>query len=228
LENLRFWPEEEANDENFARKLAGLADVYVNEAFAASHRKHASIVGIPQYLPSAFGFHFLEEVEVLDKVRSNPARPATLILGGAKEDKLDRIKEFSAWADQVLIGGKLPKFIRSFGKVVVAQLTGNGKDISPESAEEFKKIISLSKTVVWAGPMGVYEEGENAHGTREVAQAVVDSGAYSVVGGGDTEAALSKLGFNGKMSYISTGGGAMLEFLANGILPGIEAIKKYE
>lgn len=234
LENLRFWPGEETNDPRFAQKLASLGDFYVNEAFAASHRKHASIVGIPKFLPSAFGLHFLEEVEVLEKVRNNPVRPLTLILGGAKADKLEGVEKLAKWADWILVGGKLPKLIanyqtlptgRQVDKLRIAKLNAEGKDISNQSIEEFRKIILQSRMVVWAGPVGVYEEEKNASGTREVAQAIVDSGAFSVVGGGDTEAALKQLGFDGKMSYISSGGGAMLEFLANGTLPGIEAIK---
>jgi len=230
LENLRFWPGEEKNDPEFAKNLASLADFYVNEAFAVSHRKHASIVGIPKFLPSAFGFSFLEEVEVLSKVKDNPARPVTLILGGAKEDKLGGVEKLAKWADNILIGGRLPKLDTEIlrykdTKIIIAKLNSEGKDISGESIEIFKQLIMQSRTVVWAGPMGVYEEEKNASGTHEVAQAIVESGAFSVVGGGDTETALKKLRFDGKMNYISSGGGAMLEMLANGTLPGIEAIK---
>jgi len=231
-ENLRFDPGEENNDPDFTKHLIVLADYYVNDAFAVSHRNHASIVGIPKFLPSAFGFSFIEEVEVLDKTRNNQKRPVTLILGGAKEDKLGGIEKLAKWADQILIGGRLPKIIENcklkIENLRVAKLNASGKDISSESINDFIKIIRQSAVVVWAGPMGIYEEERFAKGTREIAQAIADSKAYSVVGGGDTEAALSKLGFNDKMSYISSGGGAMLEFLANGTLPGIEAIINQE
>lgn len=228
LENLRFWPGEEANDLNFAQSLASLGDFYVNDAFACSHRQHTSIVGLPKLLPSAFGFDFLKEVEVLSEIKENPRRPVTLILGGAKEDKLEVVEKLLNWADKILIGGKLPQLVnKSFPeKVVMAQLNPQGKDITLESINQFKEIIRKSGTILWAGPMGVFEEIENEEGTKQIAQAILVSQAFKVVGGGDTEAALTKFNLEAKIDYLSSGGGAMFEFLAKGTLPGIEAIEQ--
>ena len=236
LENLRFWPGEEANDLNFAQSLASLGDFFVNDAFACSHRQHASIVGLPKLLPSAFGFDFLKEVEVLSEIKEKPYRPVTLILGGAKKDKLEVIEKLLNWADKILIGGKLPQWVsKSYPeKVIVAQLNPQGKDITLESTNQFKEIISLSGTILWAGPMGVFEEIENEEGTKQIAQAILASQAFKVVGGGDTEAALTKFNLEAKIDFfvkqqtmfISSGGGAMFEFLAKGTLPGIEAIEQ--
>jgi len=231
LENLRFWPEEEENNLDFARKLASLADFYVNEAFACSHRRHASIVGVPRFFPPqnrAFGFDFLKEIEVLSKIREKPARPVVLLLGGTKEDKIDYAKKLVNWADWVLVGGKLVEYdgIPQLAKhpKILADLIKSGQDITMEAVEKFKEIIFKAKTIVWAGPMGNFYDQRYETGTKEIARAVVESGAFSVVGGGDTEVALTRFGLDKKISFISSGGGAMLEFLAEGTLPGIEAI----
>ena len=228
LENLRFWPGEEANDLNFTQSLASLGDFFVNDAFACSHRQHASIVGLPKLLPSSFGFDFLKEVKVLSEIKEKPRRPVTLILGGVKEDKLEVIEKLLNWADKILIGGKLPQLVgKSYPeKVVMAQLNPQGKDITLESIDQFKEIINLSGTILWAGPMGVFEEIENEEGTKQIAQAILTSQAFKVVGGGDTEAALTKFNLEAKIDYLSSGGGAMFEFLAKGTLPGIEAIEQ--
>jgi len=232
LENLRFWPEEEENNLNFAKELASLADFYVNEAFACSHRKHASIVGVPKFFPSrnrAFGFDFLKEIEVLSKIREKPVRPVVLLLGGTKEDKIDYAKKLVNWADWILVGGKLVEYdgIPQLAKhpKILADLIKSGQDITMETVEKFKEIIFKAKTIVWAGPMGNFYDQRYETGTKEIARAVVESGAFSVVGGGDTEVALTRFGLDKKISFISSGGGAMLEFLAEGTLPGIEAIK---
>ncbi|MCJ7804756.1 phosphoglycerate kinase [Patescibacteria group bacterium] len=226
LENLRFWLGEENNDLNFAKSLANLGDFFVNDAFACSHRQHTSIVSLPQFLPSALGLDFLKEVEVLSRVRENPRRPVTLILGGVKKDKLEVIEKLLNWVDAILIGGKLPQLIsQSYpAKVIMAGLNPDGKDITLESVEKFKKIIVQSGTIIWAGPMGFYEEENSQEGTKQIAEAIVSSQAFKVVGGGDTEAALTKFNLVDKIDYISSGGGAMFEFLAQGTLPGIEAI----
>jgi len=228
LENLRFDPREERNDESFNKELASLADFFINDAFACSHRQHASIVGLPKLLPSAFGLDFLKEIKILSEVRNNPRRPVTVILGGAKEDKLEVIDKLLNWADYLLIGGKLSTLISNSEKIFIADLNPEGKDITLESIERFKKIIAQAGTIIWAGPMGVFEDSHYEVGTKAVAEAVVESGAYTVVGGGDTEAALTKFDLTEKINYISSGGGAMLEFLAQGTLPGIEAIIKQE
>lgn len=231
LENIRFYPGEEANDLDFAKELAGLADFYINEAFACSHRKHASIVGVPKFFPPqnrAFGFDFLKEVEVLGKIRENPKRPLVLLLGGVKKDKIEYAKRLVGWADWVLVGGKLVEYDGIPNLVnhpkIIGNLIKNGEDITMETAEEFGKILTKAKTVVWAGPMGNFYKKGCEKGTKIVAEAVVKSGAFVVVGGGDTEAALSKFGLTDKVDFFSSGGGAMLEFLAEGTLPGIKAV----
>ncbi len=226
LENLRFDPREEKNEESLAKELASLGDFYINDAFAVSHRQHASIVGIPQFLPSAFGLDFLKEIEVLSKVREKPNRPVTVILGGVKEDKLKMVDQLLSWADFILIGGKLPQLVEKTypKKVIIAQLKAEGEDITLESVNKFKEIIGQSGTIIWAGPMGVFEKAESELGTRQMAQAIVESQAFKIVGGGDTGAALTKFNLEEKIDYLSSGGGAMFEFLAKGTLPGIEAI----
>jgi len=230
LENLRFDPGEEANDPRLARGLAALAEGYINDAFAGSHRTHASIVGIPAFLPSALGLDFLKEIEVLSRVRHQPRRPVVIILGGVKKSKVDASKKLALWADYILVGGKLTTYdgapeIVNHPKIL-GSLTKSGEDITIETIEEFKKVIAKAKTIIWSGPLGAYEDKNFERGTKEVAQAVVASQAYTVVGGGDTEAALTKFGLVEKVDFISSGGGAMLEFLATGTLPGIEAIKE--
>lgn len=228
LENLRFYPGEENNDSGFAKELASLGDFYVNEAFATSHRAHASIVGVPKLLPHAAGLHFAREVENLSKIIENSQRPLVVIIGGTKaETKLPMLEEFTKKADWVLVGGTLAKgnIEEKPQNVLSANLTNDGFDINEESIEKFSGIIKAAGTIVWNGPMGKYEDEKWEAGTREIAQAITDSSAFKVVGGGDTIAALTKFGLLDKMDYISTGGGAMLEFLAKGTLPGIDALK---
>ena len=226
LENLRFDPREEKNEESFAKELAGLADFYINDAFACSHRKHASIIGLPRFLPSAFGSDFLREVEMLNKVRNDPNRPLVVILGGIKKDKIELVNKLIDWADFILIGGKLPKFVnRSYPeKVMIADLTPEGKDITIKSTQAFGEIILKAKTIVWAGPLGLVEEEKFLKGTEKIAQFLIESSAFKVIGGGDTEAVLAKLNLKQKIDYISSGGGAMFDFLTKETLPGIEAI----
>jgi len=229
-ENLRFDPGEETNDENFAKKLAGLADIYVNEAFAVSHRAHASIVGVPKYLPHAAGFRFIEEVANLSKIIESPKRPVIVLISGIKEDKVEMAKELAEKVDKVLVGGKLPKYFGDVNpnpkKIIIGDLTFDGADITLDSAQRFKAEIAKAGTIVLAGVLGKYEEEDYRQGTKEVFRAVSQASAYKVAGGGDTEAALTMLDLTKKFDWISVGGGAMLEFLASGTLPGIEALKK--
>lgn len=227
LENLRFWPGEENNDENFAKDLATLGDFFINNDFAASHRVHASIVGLPRLLPSAFGEQFLKEMAVLGPLRGNPVRPAIVVLGGVKADKAEIGKRLLGWADYLLVGGRLMNEDWSGvpqEQLVLGRLTETGKDITMESVSEFKKVIAQAKTIVWAGPVGMYEEEGSMAGTKLIAEAIFESKAFVVIGGGDTEAALTKLGFDKKANFVSSGGGAMLEFLASGTLVGIEVV----
>jgi len=227
MENLRFDPGEESNDPEFAKKLASLGDFYVNEAFATSHREHASIVGVPKLLPHAAGFHFAAEVENLTKAIKNPKKPLVLVIGGAKlETKLPFVLEFAKKADFVLVGGTLIKKESQENppNVLFATLTNDGFDIEEESIKKFSDIIKTAGTIIWSGPMGKYEEERWSAGTKEVAQAVAECPGFKLVGGGDTIVALKKFNLLDKMDYVSTGGGAMLEYLATGSLPGLKAL----
>lgn len=234
-ENLRFDPGEENNDPEFAKKLASLGDCYVNEAFASSHREHASIVGLPKLLPGAVGFRFQKEVENLSKVFDNPKRPLVFIISGLKEDKLQYIKAFENLADKILVGGRLPDFlgdaalesVRSKSekdKVIIGNLIMDKEDITLNTIEIFEKEVGSSGTVVVSGPLGKYEEEGHRMGTEKVFKAVAGSSAFKVAGGGDTEKIITTLDLSNKFDWISVGGGAMLEFLSKRTLPGIEAL----
>ena len=232
LENLRFDKGEEENKREFAERLARLGDFYVNEAFATSHREHASIVGVPKILPHGAGLHFMAEVENLSKVFERPKRPLVFVIGGAKpETKLPMVEKFAKIADCVLVGGDLVKceefaVLKSkFRGVIGAKLRRDGLDINRESGRKFVEIIEKAGTVVWNGPVGKYEEEKFATGTRQIARAIARSSAYKVAGGGDTIAFLQKNNLVDRMNWVSTGGGAMLEFLAEGTLPGIEVLR---
>lgn len=229
LENLRFDPGETKNETVFAQGLAGLAEFYVNDAFAAAHRKHASLVSLPLFLKSALGLDFLREIKVLAKLREKPRRPVVLILGGKKKSKIKIARKLIGWVDYLLVGGDLvaynglPDLIKH--PKIIGRLAKNGEDISLATIKEFKKIIKKAKTIVWTGPLGVFEEKKYARGTREIAEAVVAGRAFTAVGGGETEAALSQFKLISKINYVSSGGGAMLSFLAEGTLPALEAIR---
>ncbi len=230
LENLRFEKGEDDASAEYAAELAKLGDFLVIESFA-SHRPAASTTVLATLLPHAAGLRFGKEVEELTKVRENPTRPMVAIIGGAKiEDKLAVVTQMSKSADAVLIGGKLPHEIHEKGltfppNVLVARMNESGFDLDPEVAQKFADIIKASKMVVWAGPMGKYEDEEHREGTRILAQVMVDAGVHSVIGGGDTITALSEIGLLDKMSFVSTGGGAMLKLLADGTLPTLDALK---
>lgn len=251
-ENLRTNPGEEKNDDNFAKKLASLGNVYVNEAFSVSHRKHASIVGIPKYLPSFAGLLFEKEVKNLEKA-FKPRHPFLFILGGIKfESKLGVLERFLKIADKIFIGGALANnFLKLKGididksicdeKVSVKKYLNNPKivlpidfkkkdgivlDIGPKSIKKLSDLIKKAKFILWNGPMGDFEEKKFATGTFEIAELIANSRAVSIVGGGDTIAVATRAGVVKKFSFVSTGGGAMLEFLAKRTLPGIEAILK--
>lgn len=265
LENLRKYDEEKKNDDAFSRHLASFAEIFVNEAFPVSHREHASVVGIPKYLPSFAGFVFQEEVFNLSKSFS-PEKPFLFILGGAKFDtKIPLVKKFFSIADFVFIGGALANdFLKAkgfdtgksllsskpldlndfFNKKLILPVdmrVRNGGlvsvkkpenisdgdiivDVGPESVRLLKAFIEKSKFILWNGPLGNYELGFR-EATIETANLLSGSEATTIVGGGDTVASISTLGAENKFSFISTGGGAMLDFLANETLPGIEALK---
>lgn len=225
-ENLRFDPGEEANDLEFAQKLAALGDAYVNEAFGGSHRNHASIVSLPKLLPHAAGLHFIEETTNLGRVLEGAKHPVISIISGVKEDKLSYVSDFKKFSDKVLIGGRLPEYWgdKEEEKVMVAKLMPDREDITIHSIEAFEREISIAETILLSGPIGKFEEEGHRQGTKRVFEAVANSSAYKVAGGGDTEMAINLLGIKDKFDWISVGGGAMLEFLAKGTLPGIEAL----
>ena len=227
LDNLRFWEGEESNDPDFAKKLSSLGDIYVNDAFAASHRAHASIAGIPELLPSYAGLRLEEEISHLSGVIENPERPLVFILGGAKtETKAPLVPAFAKVADQVLIGGLLmfDHSLEKISRTVFPVDAVETFDVGPESVKKFTQIIKDAKPVVWNGPMGKWEDNRYELGTRAIAEVLAESPAKTIVGGGDTIAALSAFGLLEKMKYVSMGGGAMLEFLAGKKLPGLSAL----
>ena len=277
LENVRFHPGEEKNDEELAKAFAALADVYVNDAFGAAHRAHASTAGIANYLPAASGLLLEKELDVLGKALSEPERPFTAIIGGAKvKDKIGVIDHLLEKVDNLLIGGGLSyTFIKAQGyeigqslveedkldlaksfirkaeekgvklylpvdAVVASEFSKEaetkavkiekmpadwmGLDIGPATSELYAEVISNSKLVIWNGPMGVFEMPPFANGTKAVAEAMAKTSAYTVIGGGDSAAAVEKFEVAGQMDHISTGGGASLEFMEGKDLPGVTAL----
>ncbi len=273
LENLRFHPEEEANDPGFSKQLSSLCDLYVNDAFGTAHRAHASTVGMVAYVQqAAAGLLMDRELEYLTKVTTNPDRPGVSILGGAKvSDKIEVISNLIGIVDRLLIGGAMAyTFLKSQGHgigkslveedklelakellarhgdkimlpvdhVVSAEFREHapfeivdeipdgmmGLDIGPRTIEAFSGVISTAKTIIWNGPMGVFEKPPFDKGTVAIALAVAASGAMSVVGGGDSEKAVKSAGVSDKISHVSTGGGASLEFLSGIELPGVAAL----
>jgi len=281
LENLRFHPEEEKNDENFSMALASLCEIYVNDAFGAAHRAHASTEGMTRYVKTvAAGFLMMKEVESLEKALVNPQKPYVAILGGAKvSDKIGVIENLLNKVTTLLVGGGMAyTFLKAKGFEVGRSLVEEGQlgfslnllgkaegkvklllpldhiaaermdvqakrqivnnekiprdwvclDIGPETVRVFSEEIKSAKTIVWNGPMGVFEMEPFSQGTFAIAKAVADSSAFSIVGGGDSVAAVNQAGVAKRISHISTGGGASLEFLEGKKLPGIEALRKEE
>ena len=252
LENTRFDPGETKNDPDFARKLAEGHDLFVEDAFGSVHRAHASTVGVAQLLPAYAGLLLERELEELGKLLGEVERPFVLVSGGAKvEDKLEVLRHLGGRADTVLVGGKMAEQLREENPLgfpvelphdVVAaaafesdaearvvpydQLPEGwlGLDIGPETREAFAAEIGKAKTIFWNGPMGVFEWPRFAEGTKAVAEAVARSESYSVVGGADSARALSELGLEDEVSWLSTGGGAALELLAGKNLPGVTVI----
>ena len=298
LENLRFHPQEKKNDSTFAKQLASLADVYINEAFSASHRAHASIDAVTKYLPAFAGTHLQKEVEYLSLVMENPDQPFIMVIGGAKiSDKVEAVQNLHKVANMVLLGGGVANnflkaegiethksyleeadkdgrvsYLDMAGKLVtenktervlkdgyiplpklmtpidvIAAKDKNSKktevidlssgmqdtpddddlmylDIGPRTTQLYSDLLIQAKTIFWNGPMGVFENEQFAAGTREIARAIARSGAQTIIGGGDTIAAIKKFGFSNRYDYVSSAGGAALEFLAGKELPGIVAI----
>lgn len=277
LENVRFHPGEEKNEEKFARQLAELADVYVNDAFGTAHRAHASTEGVAHFLPAAAGFLMEKEINMLGQALSNPGRPFVAILGGAKvSDKIDVIENLLGKVNTLLIGGGMANtFLAARGLALGKSLVETDKvalagdlinraqkagvklllpvdlvvaraarpdaepkvvpvdavpedwmalDIGPETVKNYVAEVRDAGTVIWNGPMGVFEMAPFAAGTFELARALAESKATTIVGGGDTAAAVEKAGVAGRMSHVSTGGGASLEFLEGKTLPGVAVL----
>ncbi|MBO5142506.1 MAG: phosphoglycerate kinase [Clostridia bacterium] len=277
LENVRYHAEEEKNDPEFSKKLASLADVYVNDAFGTAHRAHASTAGVADYLPSACGYLIKKEIEVMGKALTNPERPFVAILGGKKvSDKISVIENLIDKVDTLIIGGGMAyTFFKAQGKevgksicelekvdlakelIAKAEAKGvklllpidtviaddfseeantqvvtageipadwEGLDIGPKTIELFGEVLKTAKTVVWNGPMGVFELDKFAVGTNKIAEILAEIDATTIIGGGDSAAAAEKGGFADKMTHISTGGGASLEFLEGKVLPGIACL----
>jgi len=278
LENVRFHEEETKNDAHFAKALASLGDVFINDAFGSSHRAHASVVGVADYLPAAAGFLLMKEIEYFEKILHNPEHPFYAILGGAKvSDKIGVIDNLLNIADKILIaGGMAYTFLKAQGipigaskleedkietakhilaqakernrRIVlpldhivtdkiasdavtaeVGQAIPDGKiavDIGPKTRELFKNELRDAKTVVWNGPVGIFEIKAFSYGTKEIAEYLASINAVKVIGGGDTAACIEQMNLADKFSHISTGGGASLEYLEGKILPGIKALKE--
>ena len=277
LENLRFHSEETTNDPGFARQLAGLADVYVNDAFGTAHRAHASTVGVPQVLPGVAGLLMARELDVLGRLLTDPRRPFVVLLGGAKvSDKIGVIRKMLTVADAILIGGamcfpllwatgyevgrsKVEEGTSGVAQEIIAAAeqascdvvlptdvvvapqaaagaprrtvavdaiptTEMGLDIGPDTVAAFSERIVAAGTVFWNGPMGLFELDEFAAGTREVGEAVASCAGVTVVGGGDTVSAVRRFGLADRITHVSTGGGASMEFLEGKALPGVEAL----
>lgn len=278
LENIRFYKQEEENDETFAKKLSKLADIFVLEAFATAHRKHASTYGIAKHIPAVCGFLVEQELVMFDKVLNKPERPFVAILGGAKvSDKLPIIENLIDKVDTILIGGGMAyTFVKAIGGNIGTSICDNSKlelakelldkakekgvrivlpidnvgakefsedaeaklfnsgflgdnyqgmDIGPKTIKEFKKVIKKARTIVWNGPVGVYEYDKFKRGTNKIAKYVAKSKAISIIGGGDSIAAIQSLGVAKKVSHISTGGGASLMLLQGKSLPCVELIE---
>jgi len=233
LENLRFHKQEEENDSDFAKELASLGDIYINDAFAVCHRKHASIVGIPQYLVSGQGLLLEKEIKILTDLIKNPKRPLISIIGGKKaETKARFINKISEIADFVLINEVLDKEIEEKGiilnnpqKIIRPIDNIDTFDIGPKTIELFKEKIKKAKTVFWSGPLGKIEDKEYRNGSEQIAKAIIESNVFSIMGGGETIEFINQSGESSKFNHLSTGGGAMLSFLSGEELPGLQALK---
>jgi phosphoglycerate kinase len=278
LENVRFHSEEEKNDPAFAKALASLADIYVNDAFGTAHRAHASTAGVADYLPAVCGYLIQKEIGIMGKALENPKRPFVAVLGGAKvSDKIGVINNLLDKVDTLIIGGGMSyTFLKARGGKIGTSICEDDKleyaremlnkaqskgvelllpvdtvvadrfaadaesksvdsmnipdnwmglDIGQKTIEKFTSALKNAGTVVWNGPMGVFEMEKFANGTKAIAAAIAESGAVSIIGGGDSAAAVEQLGFADKMTHISTGGGASLEFLEGLVLPGIACLQ---
>jgi len=239
LENVRFHKEEEEDNEGFSKALARLGDLYVSDAFGVLHREHASVVGVPRFLPSAGGFLLKKEIEGLQKLLEDPKHPMVAIIGGRKiESKLPVIDRIAELADEVLLGNLLAREItsksislRHKGKIVFPPdgvPPGKEYDIGPKTTKLFSEKVKKARTVFWSGPLGRYEEEKYAQGSRAVAKAIGKETSYAVAGGGNLLDFLGRHGLREKFDHISTGGSSMLAFLAGEELPGLKALGYYD
>lgn len=232
LENLRFHKEEEGGDLEFAKKLASLGDIYINDAFGVCHRAHASVSGVPQLLPHAAGLLLEKEITNMDKVLQNPEKPMAAVIGGKKVGtKAKFIDNISQIADFVIISGLIAKEVAEKniqfqfpGKIITPLGKLDELDINADSIKLFSQKLLSAKTVVWNGPFGKTEEDKYSAGTMAIASAIIQSKAFSVVGGGETVEFITRQGIINKFSHVSTGGGAMLSYLSGDKLPGLEAL----
>ncbi len=233
LENVRFYKEETDNNQEFAKSLSKLGDIYINEAFSDCHRNHASIVGIPNYLPHGAGFLLEKEVSTLAQIMQKPVRPMVVIIGGAKAPtKAAFIDSFTAFADLVIVSGLIgqeliaKKTLLEYPEKVLSPKNNlDGLDIGEEDLKRVTEKIMQAKTIFWNGPFGKIEDDEYKKGTLTIAKEIIKSGAFSVIGGGETVEFLQKEGILSDFNHISTGGGAMLEFLSGQELPGLKALE---
>lgn len=207
FENLRFWPGEDANDPNFAKLLSSNCDIYVHDAFAASHRSSASGIGVPALLPSLIGLQYEAELKGLDPIINSPKSPITLILGGSKADKVKDLNKLLTHVDNLLLGGSVVAVAPDLPKLIKAELTDDGLDITGASIDIFRSYINSSSTLIWNGPVGKYEDSFHAQGTHNLAEAIATANGYKVAGGGDTLAALKQFNLSDKFDHLSTGGG---------------------
>lgn len=231
-ENLRFYSEEEANDAGFAEKLSRGFDMYVNEAFSVCHRRHASVVAITQFFPSVAGLHLQKEITTLEQALKNPERPAIAILAGAKiETKLPLIKVFEKEYDRVLLGGMIANEARDQqiplekNSMLPVDFRGDERfDIGDKTVALYTDVIKEAKTIIWNGTLGMFEKPPYDTGTNKIIDAFRQSSAYIIAGGGDSLTAIQKANAFDRFDLVSTGGGAMLDFLAGEVMPGIEAL----
>ncbi len=233
LENVRFYAGDEKNDAEFAAQLAESFDFFVNDAFSASHRDHASVTGVAKILPSAAGCRLQEEIAEMTIIKEHPVHPAVAIIGGAKiETKLPVIKFFEEKYDYILVGGKIAneaidQKIEFSEKVILPfDFVDDRLDIGPKTLSKFKEIISTAKTIVWNGPIGKFEDEKYAVSSNEILAAVLASGAFVLIGGGETLEILERGRAMEKVDFVSTGGGAMLNYLGGEKMPGIEVLKQ--
>lgn len=231
LENVRFYPEEETNDGEFAKKLGAAFDIFINDAFSVCHRDQASVTGVARVLPSYAGIWLQKEISELDRALHEPQHPAVAVIGGAKiETKLPLIKRFEKIYDYVLVGGRvaneaIDQKIEFSPKVILpVDFATDRFDIGPKTIQRFKEIIVAANLVVWNGPMGKFEEPPYDQGTRQILDIIVESDMYTLIGGGESVQILEERNLMDAISFVSTGGGAMLEYLSGNKMPGIDAL----